>query len=130
MSWQPYIDTSLIGSGNFDRAAIFDREGKSCWATSTGFEVGKPELEKIIEALNETADVKSIMEKGLYVEGVKYIVLKADDRSIYGRKDKEGVVIVRTKQAIMLGHYPETVVAGTAASTMEALADYLISLAL
>jgi hypothetical protein len=39
---------------------------------------------------------------------------------------KEGVVIVKTKQAIIVTHYPETVQPGTAATTVEKLADYLI----
>lgn len=39
---------------------------------------------------------------------------------------KEGVVIVKTKQAILIGHYPESVQPGGAATTVEKLADYLI----
>lgn len=38
---------------------------------------------------------------------------------------KEGVVIVKTKQAILITHYPETVQPGVAASTVEKLGDYL-----
>lgn len=39
---------------------------------------------------------------------------------------KEGVVICKTSQAILVAHYGENVIAGNAASTIEALADYLI----
>jgi len=39
---------------------------------------------------------------------------------------KTGVLIVRTTQAIIIGHYPETVPAGAAATVVENLADYLI----
>jgi profilin len=38
---------------------------------------------------------------------------------------KEGVVIVKTKQALLITHYPETVQPGVAASTVEKLGDYL-----
>lgn len=38
---------------------------------------------------------------------------------------KEGVVIVKTKQAILITHYPETVQPGVAAATVEKLGDYL-----
>lgn len=39
---------------------------------------------------------------------------------------REGVVIVKTTQAILVTHYPETVQPGVAANTVEQLADYLV----
>lgn len=39
---------------------------------------------------------------------------------------KEGVVIAKTTQAILIAHYGENVIAGNAATTVEQLADYLI----
>lgn len=40
---------------------------------------------------------------------------------------REGLVIVKTTQAILVTHYPETVQPGSAANTVEQLGDYLIS---
>ena len=40
---------------------------------------------------------------------------------------KEGIVIVKTKQAIIVTHYPESVQPGAAATTVEKLADYLVN---
>ncbi len=37
------------------------------------------------------------------------------------------MVIVKTTQAILVTHFPETVQTGSAANTVEKLADYLIS---
>lgn len=37
------------------------------------------------------------------------------------------MVIVKTTQAILVAHYPETVQPGSAANTVEVLADYLVS---
>lgn len=39
---------------------------------------------------------------------------------------KEGLVVVRTKQAMLIGHYPDGVTQSAANTTVEALADYLI----
>ena len=39
---------------------------------------------------------------------------------------KEGIVIVKTQQAILVAHYPEGVQPGSCANTVEQLADYLI----
>ena len=50
------------------------------------------------------------------------------DQSTNGRdpQGKEGVVIVKTTQAMLVTHYPETVQPGPAANTVEQLADYLV----
>lgn len=39
---------------------------------------------------------------------------------------KEGVVIVKTNQALLVGHHPENVQTPNAANVVELLADYLI----
>ena len=72
------------------------------------------------------------------------MVLRADDRSLYGKKvpkalirrcvrpltwrqGKEGIVIVKTTQAMLICHHPDTVQTPNAATVAEQLADYLIS---
>ncbi|KAF2841112.1 Profilin/allergen [Patellaria atrata CBS 101060] len=170
MSWQQYVDQSLVGSGNVDKAAIFNSEGNSVWATSPGFQVSPKEMEEIVAAYNDKGDdtgVKQVQSTGLHVAGERFVVLKADERSLYGKKvrffyrvfsrfssaleilpfnhpvtrnfrsfylpgvhtlqGKEGIVIVKTTQAILVTHYPEHVQPGSAANTVEQLGDYLIS---
>lgn len=39
---------------------------------------------------------------------------------------RTGIIAVKTKQAVLVGHYGEGIQAGNAAQTIEALADYLI----
>ena len=39
---------------------------------------------------------------------------------------KEGIMCVKTQQAILIAHYPETVQPGNATTVVEKLADYLI----
>ena len=96
-------------------------------------------------AYKDTADVKKVQSTGIHIAGEKFVVIKADDRSLYGKKaidsfpsrtdmiankdvlqGKEGVMIVKTTQAILITHYPETVQPGAASTTVEQLADYLI----
>jgi len=36
---------SLVGTGNLDKAAIFNAEGTSVWASSPGFQVCQPNIE-------------------------------------------------------------------------------------
>jgi hypothetical protein len=42
------------------------------------------------------------------------------------QQGRDGIVIVKTKQAILIGHYVDPMIAGNAATTVEQLADYLI----
>lgn len=126
MSWQAYVDTSLVGTGNIDKAAIFNAEGTSVWAHSPGFEVAPAEIKEVVAAYTDKGEVKNVQSVGFHVSGCRYVTIKADDRSLYGKKGREGVVIVKTTQAILIAHYPETIQPGSAANTVEQLGDYLI----
>lgn len=53
-------------------------------------------------------------------------VSSTDGRCLF--QGKEGIVIVKTQQAILVSHYPESVQPGSAANTVEQLGDYLIGL--
>ncbi|KAH8154316.1 uncharacterized protein LAJ45_02084 [Morchella importuna] len=123
MSWQGYVDQSLIGTGKIDKAAIFSAAGDSVWAASPNFAVKPEEVQALIQGF---ANPAPLFEKGFHIGGAKNFCIKADDRSIYGKQGKEGVCCVKTKQAILVTHYPETVQPGEAAKTVEQLADYLI----
>ncbi|KAI4156091.1 MAG: hypothetical protein LQ341_000066 [Variospora aurantia] len=144
MSWQAYVDTryevtahdasrsptyaqsSLVATGNIDKAAIFNSEGTSAWAASAGFTVAPAEIEAVVTSFADNSDVKKVQSEGFHVAGEKFFTIKSDDRSLYGKKGKEGVVIVKTQQAILVAHYPESVQPGAAANTVEQLGDYLI----
>jgi len=123
MSWQAYID-NLQASGKIDHAAIYSKAGDSVWAKSSGFDLSGSEMKDIISGFDNSSGLQS---KGLHAQGVKYFLLRSDERSIYGKKGAEGLVIVRTKQAILLAHYPEGIQPGEATKIVEQLADYLIS---
>ncbi|CAI2024260.1 hypothetical protein SEUBUCD646_0H01680 [Saccharomyces eubayanus] len=81
------------------------------------------EIGEIVQGFDNPAGLQS---NGLHIQGQKFMLLRADDRSIYGRHDAEGVICVRTKQTVLIAHYPPTVQAGEATKIVEQLADYLI----
>jgi len=129
MSWQAYVDTSLIGTGNLDKAAIFSAAGDSKWAVSAGFNVKPEELKEIVASFTDKGDadgIKKVQKDGFHVAGERYVVLRSDERSLYGKKGREGMIIVKTTQAILICHYPETIQPGAATNSVEQLADYLI----
>ena len=122
MSWQAYTD-NLIGTGKVDKAVIYSRAGDAVWATSGGLSLQPNEIGEIVQGFDNPAGLQS---NGLHIQCQKFMLLRADDRSIYGRHDAEGVVCVRTKQTVIIAHYPPTVQAGEATKIVEQLADYLI----
>lgn len=113
-----------MGTGKVDRAVIYSRAGDSVWASSGGLTLQANEIQEIAQGFDNPAGLQS---NGLHIQGQKFMLLRADDRSIYGRHDAEGVVCVRTKQTILIAHYPPSVQAGEATKIVEQLADYLIS---
>ncbi|CAG8441518.1 13519_t:CDS:2 [Ambispora gerdemannii] len=124
MSWQSYVDKNLVGTGSISQAAIHGHNS-ALWATSPGFTVSSAEFDVVFKAFN---DPKHIQANGLHVDGKKYFTLRADDRSIYGKEGANGIVIVKTKQAVIFGRYVEGTQPGTANKIVEALGDYLINL--
>ena len=43
-------------------------------------------MKEIVTAYKDKADVKQVQSSGLHVGGERYVVLKADERSLYGKK--------------------------------------------
>lgn len=123
MSWQAYTD-NLTATGKIDKAALYSRAGDSLWAQSGNFQLETTEISEIAKGFD---DASVLQTSGLHIQKQKYFLLRADERSIYGKLQEEGVVCVRTKQAILLAHYPRGVEAGSATAVVEKLADYLIS---
>lgn len=112
----------MVATGHVDKGAIWSIAGDSKWAGSGGFDVSPKELQAIIAGFTNPA---ALWAGGIHLGGVKYVTTKAEGRSLYGRKDRDGIVIVKTRQAILIGHYNEHQIAGNCATTIENLADYL-----
>lgn len=123
MSWNAYTE-SLISTGKIDKAAIYSAAGDSLWAESGGFQIAPQEISSIAGGY---ADPSQLQAHGLHVQGKKYFLLRADERSVYAKQDDQGIVAVKTKQAIVIAHYPSGVQAQEATAVVEKLADYLIS---
>ncbi|KAI9355112.1 profilin [Zopfochytrium polystomum] len=123
MSWQAYVDNNLVGTGKITKAAIYGQDGTP-WAISAGFSVSPQEVTALIGGFT---DPSALRAGGLHISGVKYFTLRADDRSIYGKQGASGAICVKTKQAVLVALYAEPTQPGEATKTVEALADYLIS---
>jgi len=121
MSWQAYVDTNLVGSGKIAKAAILGLAG-GVWASSAGYTISPQEQQAIV---NGFKDAKAVQESGVRVAGNKFFVIQATDGSIYGKKQADGVVLVKTNQAVLVAEYVAPVQAPEATPIVESLGDYL-----
>ena len=94
------------------------------WASSPSLNLSTEEQHAIIQGL---ADPSHLQANGVYVSGKKYLTLQANPRSIYGKAGGDGLCIVRTNQAVLIGVYNSPLLPGDANKVVEGLADYLIS---
>lgn len=49
-------------------------------------QVSPTEIKEIIASYTDTSDVKKIQSGGFRVAGEKYMTIKADEKSVYGKK--------------------------------------------
>ncbi|KAK4329964.1 Profilin [Rhodotorula toruloides] len=135
MSWQAYVDTNLVGSGKVSKAAILGQQG-GIWAQSAGYNDGWPDDVDLRAQLSQEeqnnlikihSDPSNAQANGVRAQGQKFLTIRADDRSVYGKKQADGIIIVKTKQAILVAEYAHPTQPGEATKVVEELADYLIS---
>eukprot|EP01097_Dermamoeba_algensis_P010892 TRINITY_DN825_c0_g1_i1.p1 TRINITY_DN825_c0_g1~~TRINITY_DN825_c0_g1_i1.p1 ORF type:complete len:128 (-),score=25.84 TRINITY_DN825_c0_g1_i1:53-436(-) len=121
-SWQTYVDSNLVGTGRVAKAAIVGLDGNT-WATSPGFMVPPNE---VVSLTNLYKNPSETFSNGINFAGKKYLAVKADNRSIYGKKGPGGCVIVKTGKALLVAIYEEGQQPGNAATVVEKVADYLL----
>ncbi|EAQ88132.1 predicted protein [Chaetomium globosum CBS 148.51] len=130
MSWQAYVDTSLVATGHVQKACIASIAGDGIWANSPGFAISPDELKTISQIIKELgADSTPMLDharaEGIYVAGVRYVVAGGAEQGIYARKGKEGVYIAKSNQAIIITWHDENTFAGNASSVTVNLVKYL-----
>ncbi len=108
MSWQAYVDSLLVGTDDVKKAIIFGYDGSN-WAATAGFSIKTAEAKSLITAFD---DPNSALAKGIFLGGVEYMTLKADNRSVYGKKGATGFCAVKTSTAVILSLYDESIQPG------------------
>ncbi|MGW6261940.1 profilin [Streptomyces sp. NPDC055085] len=101
--WQSYVDKDMLGSG-LTQGAILGTgpDTWSIWATSPGFTVSDAERKALLHGFQDPA---SIFDSGISVNGQTHLTIKADARSLHGRKGPDGVVAARANEAVVVGTY-------------------------
>mmetsp|Transcript_300 Transcript_300/g.546 ORF Transcript_300/g.546 Transcript_300/m.546 type:complete len:127 (-) Transcript_300:79-459(-) len=101
MSWDGYVDAYFIKNG-FDGGAIFGLNGGQ-WAAKN-LTISSTEIQSIIAGLSNPNDIRA---KGIHAQGVKYFAVQADEEHLLGKKDKTGIIVVKTGKAVGIGIFDE-----------------------
>lgn len=106
MSWQAYIDDSLIGSGNMHSAAIVGLTDGSYWAYG-GTYIPQPEEVKHIQKC--LADPTLVQSSGVTIHGVKFFGLQSgtdgDSKFLFFKKGAAGGCVYTSKKAFIVAVY-------------------------
>ena len=76
------MDNHLVGTGNCSKAVIIGLDGTT-WASTQGFVVKPDEAKRLIASFKDAAPIYTC---GLNLGGTMHMTIKADGRSIYGKK--------------------------------------------
>ncbi|KEG14760.1 profilin [Trypanosoma grayi] len=148
MSWQAYVDDSLIGSGYMHSATIVGLRDGSVWAYGGTYIPQQKEIAHILKCLENLSLVQS---SGITICNVKFFGLQSgvdgQMKYIFFKKGAAGGCIYTSKQAAIISVYgnpadasslqQDLAKAGTADvavnpadcnSTVKRIAEYLISL--
>ncbi|XP_077987950.1 profilin-1B-like [Glandiceps talaboti] len=124
MSWQSYVDSSLVGTNHIIRAAIHSLDNFAVWGTSANFNCTTQEVENLVKAFK--GDPSALQAGGVKLGGAKFTYLRSDPESIYAKRGgEEGACIIKTAKTVIIGIYATATPAGTANKVVGSLGDYL-----
>ncbi|CAJ0926311.1 unnamed protein product, partial [Mesorhabditis belari] len=124
--WNDYITNLTASSHHIQRAAIVGYPDGAVWARTEGanlFQASESELKTLVSGFANPNDVPA---RGADLEKVHYIVPRADDTFIFGKKDKSGFFAAKTAKAVLIAVYKGESAEGSEVRTaVEKLAAYL-----
>lgn len=122
-SWADFVIKDLIKEG-IKCAAIFGFHGY-IYAKSANFNYPTDELLQIFYGFTDTDNLLKI---GVWIDGQKYVPVKADEHIIHGRKSDGGVMCAKTASAVVIGLYDdENIQTEEACNLIERLGKKLIT---
>ncbi|OAE27401.1 hypothetical protein AXG93_2015s1300 [Marchantia polymorpha subsp. ruderalis] len=113
-----------MGWDGLGRERNHDREDGNVWAQSANFpELQGDEIDKVVKGF---VDAAQISMHGLYLGGLKYMVIQGEPGQVLrGKKGTGGVCIKKTNSALVIGLYEDPTKPGECNIVVERLGDYL-----
>lgn len=89
-------------------------------------QISPNEMKKVVSCFAAESSRNDAYGTGLHLAGERFVLTGADEKELKLKHGREGVFLIKTTQAILIGHYPETVQPGGANTVIGQLADYLV----
>ncbi|CUG80391.1 profilin, putative, partial [Bodo saltans] len=102
MSWQQYIDDSLIGSGHMHSACIIGLADGSYWAYGGTYIPQPDEVAQILAILKEPT---KLQVGGVTIASQKFLGLRGDTKHFIFKKGGAGGCVYVSKQTAVVGIY-------------------------
>ncbi|KAK6165355.1 hypothetical protein SNE40_022297 [Patella caerulea] len=123
------IAQSKDSSGNVhvDAASIIglDRSRLTSQSTAAALKMSYAEVDTIAASFKSN-DFTSFKMSGVRVGGIRYDFLRQDGNEVFAsKKNYGGIVMMKSKTAIVIAHYPEGRQVSNAAKGVEAITGYL-----
>eukprot|EP00320_Phaeocystis_rex_P021908 CAMPEP_0119057438 /NCGR_PEP_ID=MMETSP1178-20130426/1891_1 /TAXON_ID=33656 /ORGANISM="unid sp, Strain CCMP2000" /LENGTH=127 /DNA_ID=CAMNT_0007038267 /DNA_START=33 /DNA_END=416 /DNA_ORIENTATION=- len=122
MSWQAYVDTNLVGTGQVSAAGIYDLQGNP-WAYSAGFNA---QVAEVAAVSAHFAAPEGLAATGVTIGGIKYMFVKGEaNQVVQSKKGAEGVFLYRCNTCIIVAYHNDKVQPGNCLATVSKLGDFL-----
>ena len=118
--WTAYSD-NLLQSGFFKQSFVLGTNG-SIAGYSGAVTISQQDA---IAIAGIFANPQNAFAGGIPCGGVKYVCIRSDGASLYGKKDKAGCCFAKCNTVIIGGVYDDPVQPGQATNAVEKLAQYL-----
>ncbi|KAJ1754893.1 profilin, required for normal timing of actin polymerization in response to thermal stress [Coemansia sp. RSA 1591] len=124
--WKPYVDR-IEEFGASWAALVGKKEPQSVWYMTEGPEAARAETnDNLVKLAKDYSDFDTLRANGItLVPGIRYMVTKADDEFVHGRKGDQTVIALDFGDGIMVATHGSKVQTGNLVKDMTALADYL-----
>ncbi|XP_048387240.1 profilin-4 isoform X2 [Stegostoma tigrinum] len=122
--YKDLLTQSLTATNHVQDCAIISLKTASVVTTSIGFKLEPEEIQAFLKTFNQPSNFR---DEGLYFKSITYSCVRADDSSVYGKRDNVGLVLVKTGSYIICATYREGMYPSVCVEAAEKLGDYFRS---
>ncbi|NXL90436.1 PROF4 protein, partial [Alectura lathami] len=119
---QALLNESLIKTKHVENAAIINISEREVCASTSGFYVPPENAINLIYAFYK--NLLQVRRTGFYFKQKHYKCVRADEHSIYLQNVYGGLIVVTTKDFILIATYRVGMYASVCVEAVEKLADY------
>ncbi|KAM9066440.1 profilin-4 isoform 1-T1 [Sarcophilus harrisii] len=110
---------SLLGTKHVDHAAIIKFQEQTVLVSSPGFNISPNDIRVLVNVFSKNPF--QVRREGLYFKEKDYTCVRADERSLYAKKNDTGLVVVQTNLYLLVATYREDMYASVCVEAVEKL---------